>query len=76
MNLHDQHSELSEPSFTSIYDETYSQHKGKAKSRLDEDFTGNRKIATNLGGNIDLVHCELIKKFEIISEHIKRLDSQ
>lgn len=75
VDLHDQHPELSEPSFTRRYDETYSPHKEKAKSRLDQAFTENRKIAANLGGKIDLVHCELIKLFEIISEHIKRLDS-
>ncbi|CAG7897138.1 unnamed protein product [Brassica rapa] len=54
VDLHDQHPELSEPSFTRRYDETYSPHKEKAKSRLDQAFTEIRKIAANLGGKIDL----------------------
>lgn len=27
-------------------------------------------------GKIDIIYCELIKKFEAISEHIKRLDGR
>lgn len=33
-------------------------------------------MAVNLEGKIDIICYELIKKFEALSEHIKRLDGQ
>lgn len=33
-------------------------------------------MAVDLDGKIDLFYCKLIKNFEALSEHIKRLDGQ
>ncbi|KAF3486552.1 hypothetical protein F2Q69_00054459 [Brassica cretica] len=35
---------------------------------------GNRKLATDLNGQIDIMFTELMRKFDALSEHIKRLD--
>ncbi|KAF3595350.1 hypothetical protein DY000_02022181 [Brassica cretica] len=54
---------------------TYS-NRGRAKSRLNQAFTGNRKLASDLNGKIDIMYSELMRKFDALSEHIKRLDGQ
>ena len=33
-------------------------------------------MATDLNGNINIIYSELMRKFDALSEHIKRLDSQ
>ncbi|KAF3586002.1 hypothetical protein F2Q69_00027764 [Brassica cretica] len=48
----------------------------EAKYRLNQAFTGNSKIATDLKGKIDIIYSELMRKFDALSEHIKRLDGQ
>ncbi|KAG5384359.1 hypothetical protein IGI04_035829 [Brassica rapa subsp. trilocularis] len=62
------------PSFTQNYDATVGSRQGRAKSRLNQAFTGNRKLATDLNGKIDLIFSELTRKFDALSEHIKRPD--
>ena len=63
-------------SFTQNYDATVGSRRGKAKFRLNQAFTGNHKMATDLNGKIDIVYSELMRKFNALSEHIKRLDGQ
>ncbi|KAF3594256.1 hypothetical protein DY000_02021273 [Brassica cretica] len=63
-------------SFTQNYDATVSSRRGRAKFRLNQAFTGNRKLATDLNGKIDIMYSELMRKFDALSEHIKRLDGQ
>ncbi|KAF3547868.1 hypothetical protein DY000_02007224 [Brassica cretica] len=63
-------------SFTQNYDATIGSRRGKAKFRLNQAFTVNRKVATDLNGKIDIVYSELVRKFDALSEHIKRLDGQ
>ena len=63
-------------SFTQNYDATVGSRRGKAKFRLNQAFTENRKMATDLNGKIDIVYSELMRKFDALSEHIKRLDGQ
>ncbi|KAF2556433.1 hypothetical protein F2Q68_00015581 [Brassica cretica] len=63
-------------SFTQNYDATVGSRQGRAKSRLNQAFTGNRKLATDLNGKIDLIFSDLTRKFDALSEHIKRLDSR
>ncbi|KAF2533988.1 hypothetical protein F2Q70_00031049 [Brassica cretica] len=63
-------------SFTHNYDATVGSCQGRAKSRLNQAFTGNRKLATDLNGKIDIVFSELMRKFDTLSVQIKRLDSQ
>ncbi|KAF3584823.1 hypothetical protein F2Q69_00029064 [Brassica cretica] len=62
-------------SFTQNYDATVGSRQGRAKSRLNQAFTGNRKLATDLNGKIDIVFSELMRKFDTLGQ-IKRLDSQ
>ncbi|KAF3557464.1 hypothetical protein F2Q69_00013591 [Brassica cretica] len=62
-------------SFTQNYDATVGSRRGRAKFRLNQAFTGNSKLATDLNGKIDLIFSELTRKFDTLSEHIKRLDS-
>ncbi|KAF2584891.1 hypothetical protein F2Q70_00035706 [Brassica cretica] len=50
--------------------------KDRAKFRLNQAFTGNRKMATDLNGKINIIYSELMRKFDVLSEHIKRLYSQ
>ena len=33
-------------------------------------------MATGLNGKIDMIYSELMRKFDALSEHIKRLDGQ
>ena len=33
-------------------------------------------MATDLNGKIDMIYSELMRKFHVLSEHIKRLDGQ
>ncbi|XP_022553577.2 uncharacterized protein LOC106363332 [Brassica napus] len=63
-------------SFTQNYDATVGSRQGRAKFRLNQAFTGNHRLATNLNGKIDIMYSELIRKFDALSEHIKRLDGQ
>ncbi|KAG2275815.1 hypothetical protein Bca52824_058370 [Brassica carinata] len=63
-------------SFTQNYDATVGSRRGRAKFRLNQAFTGNPKMATDLNGKINLIYNELMRKFDALSEHIKRLDSQ
>ncbi|KAF2556142.1 hypothetical protein F2Q68_00015249 [Brassica cretica] len=62
--------------FTQNYDDTVGSRQGIAKSRLNQAFTGNRKLATDLNGKIDIVFSELMRKFDTLGVQIKRLDSQ
>ncbi|KAF3578007.1 hypothetical protein DY000_02031225 [Brassica cretica] len=63
-------------SFTQNYDATVGSRRGRAKFRLNQAFTGNSKLATDLNGKIDILYSELMRKFDALSEHIKRLDGQ
>ncbi|KAF3595089.1 hypothetical protein DY000_02023964 [Brassica cretica] len=63
-------------SFTQNYDATVGSCRGRAKFRLNQAFTGNSKLATDLNGKIDILYSELMRKFDALSEHIKRLDGQ
>ena len=63
-------------SFTQNYDAIVGSRQGREKSRLNQSFTGNRKLATDLNGKIDIVFSELMRKFDTLSVQIKRLDSQ
>ncbi|KAF3501325.1 hypothetical protein F2Q69_00043022 [Brassica cretica] len=62
--------------FTQNYDATVGSRRGRAKFRLNQAFTENRKLATDLNGKIDIMYSELMRKFDALSEHIKRLDDQ
>ena len=63
-------------SFTQNYDATVGSRRGRARFRLNQAFTENRKMATNLNGKINIIYSELMRKFNALSEHIKRLDSR
>ena len=63
-------------SFTQNYDATVGSRRGRAKFRLDQAFTENHKMATDMNGKIDIIYSELMRKFDALSEHIKRLDDQ
>ncbi|KAF3509169.1 hypothetical protein F2Q69_00006893 [Brassica cretica] len=63
-------------SFTQNYDATVGSRGGRAKFRLNQALTGNHKMATDLNGKIDMIYSELMRKFDALSEHIKRLDGQ
>ncbi|KAF3580233.1 hypothetical protein DY000_02030668 [Brassica cretica] len=63
-------------SFTQSYDATVGSRQGRASFRLNQAFTGNRKLASDLNGKIDIMFSELMRKFVALSEHIKRLDGQ
>ena len=63
-------------SFTKSYNATIGSRRGRAKFMLNQAFTGNRKLATDLNGKIDIMFGELMRKFDALSEHIKRLDGQ
>ncbi|KAF2547011.1 hypothetical protein F2Q70_00022259 [Brassica cretica] len=63
-------------SFTQNYDATVGSRQGIAKFRLNRAFTGIRKMATDLNGKIDIIYSEIMRKFDALSEHIKRLDGQ
>ncbi|KAF3562906.1 hypothetical protein DY000_02012654 [Brassica cretica] len=63
-------------SFTQNYDATVGSRQGRVKSRLNQVFRGNRKLATELNRKIDIVFSELMRKFDVLSVQIKRLDSQ
>ncbi|KAF8100023.1 hypothetical protein N665_0233s0025 [Sinapis alba] len=43
---------------------------------MNQIFTGNRRIAADLNKKLDLIYMEMTEKFETLSEHIKRIDSQ
>ena len=62
--------------FTQSYNATVGSRRGRAKFRLKQALTGNRKLATDLNGKIDIMFSELVRKFDDLSEHIKRLDGQ
>ncbi|KAF3500478.1 hypothetical protein F2Q69_00043023 [Brassica cretica] len=63
-------------SFTQNYDATVGSRRGRAKFRLNQACTGNRKLATDLNGKIDIIYNELMRKFNALNEYIKRLDGQ
>ncbi|KAF3564497.1 hypothetical protein DY000_02015055 [Brassica cretica] len=63
-------------SFTQNYDATVGSRRGSAKFRLNQAFTENRKMATDLNGKIDVIYTELMRNFDSLSEHTKRLDGQ
>ncbi|CAN6968248.1 unnamed protein product, partial [Brassica oleracea var. botrytis] len=63
-------------SFTQSYDATVGSRRGRAKFRLNQAFTGNGKLATDLNGKRDIMFSEIMRKFDALSEHIKKLDSQ
>ena len=62
--------------FTRNYDAIVGSGQGRGKFRLNQASTGNRKMATYLNGMINIIYSELMRKFDALSEHIKRLDSQ
>ena len=62
--------------FTQNYDATIGSRRGRAKFRLNQAFTGNRKMATDLNVKKNMIYSELMRKFVALSDHIKRLDSQ
>ncbi|KAF3547426.1 hypothetical protein DY000_02007579 [Brassica cretica] len=53
-------------SLTQNYDATVGSRQGRAKYRLNQAFTGNRKLATDLNGKIDLIFSELTRKFDAL----------
>ena len=59
--------------FTQNYDATVGSRRARAKFRLNQAFTGNRKIVTDLNGKINIIYSELMRKVDAISEHIKKL---
>ncbi|KAF2577465.1 hypothetical protein F2Q68_00006738 [Brassica cretica] len=61
-------------SFTQSYDAAVLSRQGKAKFRLNQAFTGNLKMATDLNGKIDIIYSELMRKFDAFCEHIMKLD--
>ena len=63
-------------SFTQNYDATVGSRRGREKFRLNQAFTGNHKMATDLNGKIHIIYSELMRKFDALSEHIKKLDGQ
>ncbi|KAF3511420.1 hypothetical protein F2Q69_00006584 [Brassica cretica] len=63
-------------SFTQNYDATVDSRRGRSKFRLNQAFTGNCKMATDLNEKIDMIYSELLRKFDALSKHIKRLDGQ
>ena len=63
-------------SFTQNYNATDGSRRGRAKFRLNKAFTGNRKMATDLNETINIFYSKLMRKFDALGEHIKRLDSQ
>ncbi|KAF2574235.1 hypothetical protein F2Q70_00002744 [Brassica cretica] len=72
----DRYSIPSPDSFTQNYDATVGSRRGRRKFRLNQAFMGNRKMATDLNRKIDMIYSELMRKFDALSEHIKRLDGQ
>ena len=62
--------------FTQNYDATVGARRGREKFILNQAFTGNRKLPTDLNGKIDIIYSELMRKFDALSEHIRRLDGQ
>ncbi|KAF2566014.1 hypothetical protein F2Q68_00025283 [Brassica cretica] len=62
--------------FTQNYDATVGSRRGRANFRLNQAFTGNQIMAIDLNGKIDMIYSELMRKFDALSEHIKRLDGQ
>ncbi|KAF3611508.1 hypothetical protein DY000_02048699 [Brassica cretica] len=61
-------------SFTQNYGATVGSRRGRAKFRLNQAFTRNCKMATDLNGKIYIIYSEQMRKFDALSEHIKRLD--
>ncbi|KAF3606362.1 hypothetical protein DY000_02046837 [Brassica cretica] len=53
-------------SFTQNYDATVGSRRGRAKFRLNQAFTGNCKMATDLNGKIDIIYSELMRKFDAL----------
>ncbi|KAF3594348.1 hypothetical protein DY000_02022054 [Brassica cretica] len=51
-------------SFTRNYDATVGSRRGRAKFRLNQAFTRNRKMATDHNGNINIIYSELMRKFD------------
>ncbi|KAF3568535.1 hypothetical protein DY000_02015120 [Brassica cretica] len=74
--LKDRYPDPNIDSFTRNYDAIVGSRQGRGKFRLNQAFTGNRKMATSLNGKINMIYSELMRKFDALSEHIKRLDSQ
>ncbi|KAF3603042.1 hypothetical protein F2Q69_00034625 [Brassica cretica] len=58
------------------YDATVGSRRGRTKFRLNQTFTGNRKMATDMNGKINIIYSKLMRKFDALSEHIKRPESQ
>ncbi|KAF3551930.1 hypothetical protein DY000_02009823 [Brassica cretica] len=75
-NLEYRHPDHDTDSFTRNYDAIVGSRRGKARFRLNQAFTGNRKMATGLNGKRNIIYSELMRKFDALSEHIKRLDGQ
>ncbi|KAF2586137.1 hypothetical protein F2Q70_00035901 [Brassica cretica] len=73
--LKDRHPNPDTNNFTRNYDATVGSRRGRAKFRLNQAFTGNCKMATGLNGKINIIYSELMRKFDALSEHIKRLES-
>ncbi|KAF3550523.1 hypothetical protein DY000_02008124 [Brassica cretica] len=74
--LKDRYPILDNTSFTRSYDATVGSRRGRVKFWLNQAFMGNCKMATDLNGKRDIIYIELMRKFDALSEHIKRLDSQ
>lgn len=54
--LQDQHFKPNGDSFTRYCDATVGSRKGKAKYRLNQAFTGNRMLSSNLNGKINIIY--------------------
>ena len=70
------HPDPNTDSFTRNYDANVGSRRGRAKFRLNQAFTRNHKMATDLNGKINKFYSELMRKFNALSKHIKRLDGQ
>ncbi|KAF3541487.1 hypothetical protein F2Q69_00022646 [Brassica cretica] len=62
-------------SFTRTY-KAKQTHKGKLESMMGQVLKGQQKISAVLDVKLDYVYSELHDKFETLSDHVKKLDSE
>ncbi|KAL0713496.1 hypothetical protein Bca4012_020474 [Brassica carinata] len=61
---------------TQNYDATVGSCQGTARFRLNQAFTGNKRMQNDLNRKINVVHSEILKKFDALNDPIKRLEGQ
>ena len=64
--LKDRHPNPDNDSFTRNYDVTVESRRGRAKFKLNQAFTRNRKMATDLNGKINIIYSELMRKSTLL----------